>query len=61
MDMSFIAYIIFAVLVGIWASHRGRNGIIWTLAALLISPVLAAIVLAREFDTCKRKKVPRSQ
>ena len=44
--MSFIAYIIFAVLVGIWAGRRGRNGIIWTLAALLVSPVLAAIVLA---------------
>ena len=59
--MSFIAYIIFAVLVGIWASHRGRNGIIWTLAALLISPVLAAIVLAVMKDLSIEQELERSR
>ncbi|MDY2904839.1 MAG: zinc ribbon domain-containing protein [Caecibacter massiliensis] len=59
--MSFIAYIIFAVLVGIWAGHRGRNGIIWTLAALLVSPVLAAIVLAVMKDLSIEQELERSR
>ena len=61
MNMSFIAYIIFAVLVGIWASRRGRNGIIWTLAALLVSPVLAAIVLAVMKDLSIEQELERSR
>ncbi|MCI5531407.1 MAG: zinc ribbon domain-containing protein [Caecibacter massiliensis] len=59
--MSFIAYIIFAVLVGIWAGRRGRNGIIWTLAALLVSPVLAAIVLAVMKDLSIEQELERSR
>ena len=59
--MSFIAYIIFAVLVGIWAGRRGRNGIIWTLATLLVSPVLAAIVLAVMKDLSIEQELERSR
>ena len=59
--MSFIAYIIFAVLVGIWSGRRGRNGIIWTLAALLVSPVLAAIVLAVMKDLSIEQELERSR
>ena len=59
--MSFIAYIIFAVLVGIWAGRRRRNGIIWTLAALLVSPVLAAIVLAVMKDLSIEQELERSR
>lgn len=61
MNMSFIAYIIFAVLVGIWAGRRRRNGIIWTLAALLVSPVLAAIVLAVMKDLSIEQELERSR
>jgi len=29
-----------------WANSRGRNGFLWTLLALLISPLISAIILA---------------
>ena len=39
-------WIAFAVVVGIWASKRGRSGVGWFFLALLISPLLAALFLA---------------
>ena len=45
-NMIFILGILFAVLIGIWANHRGRNPIVWGIVSLLLSPLLAAIALA---------------
>lgn len=44
--MSFIIYLLFAALIGYWASRRGRNAILWAILAILISPLIAAIILA---------------
>ncbi len=41
----FAVWFIFAVIVGIGASSRGRNGLGWWLLAMLISPLLAVILL----------------
>ncbi len=38
--------IVFSVLVGVWANNRGRNGLLWGFSALIISPIISAIILA---------------
>ncbi len=43
--MAFIFWIAFAALVGALASKWKRNGVLWGILALLISPLLAAIIL----------------
>lgn len=42
----FFLWFAFAVVVGVGASARGRNGFGWWLLAMLISPLLAVILLA---------------
>jgi hypothetical protein len=44
--MEFILFWIgFAVVVGVAANNRGRNGVGWGLLALIISPILAGLLL----------------
>lgn len=45
-----IPWLVFSVAVGIWASNRGRSGIGWFLLAFMLSPLLAAIILAASRD-----------
>lgn len=40
-----IFLIIFSALIGYWASNWGRNGWLWFFVALLISPLISAIIL----------------
>ena len=40
-----IVWLALSVLIGIWASKLGREGIVWGLLAAFISPLLAAICL----------------
>lgn len=40
-----ILLIIFSALVGYWANNYGRNGWLWFFIALLISPLITAIIL----------------
>ena len=44
MDIILIA-VGFSALVGYWANNWGRNGWLWCFIALLISPLITAIVL----------------
>lgn len=44
--MSIVLYIIFCGLVAYFANKRGRSPILWGLFSLLISPLLAAIIIA---------------
>ena len=44
MDIILIA-VIFSALIGYWANNWGRNGWLWFFIALLISPLITAIVL----------------
>lgn len=41
-----VGWLIFAGLVGYWASQWGRSGAAWFLFALLLSPLIAGIALA---------------
>jgi phosphotransferase system glucose/maltose/N-acetylglucosamine-specific IIC component len=53
-----IFLIIFSGLIGYWASNWGRNGWLWFFVALLISPLISAIILlimGRD-DTAKADK-----
>lgn len=43
--MIFLFWIGFAIVVGVAASNRGRNGAGWGLLAILISPLLAGLLL----------------
>jgi len=36
---------VFSALVGYWANNWGRNGWLWFVVALLISPLITAIIL----------------
>ena len=40
-----IFLIIFSALIGYWASNWGRNGWLWFFVAVLISPLITAIIL----------------
>lgn len=40
-----IILIIFSGLVGYWANNWGRNGWLWFFVALLVSPLITAIIL----------------
>ena len=42
----FLSWVVFAIIVGVAASSRGRSGFAWFVLAVVISPVLAAILLA---------------
>lgn len=44
MDIILIA-VVFSALVGYWANNWGRNGWLWFFVALLISPLITAIIL----------------
>jgi hypothetical protein len=41
----FLFWFIFAVVIGVAASSRGRSGLGWWLLAMIISPVLALVLL----------------
>ena len=41
-----ILWVVLSVPLGFWAHKRGRNGVTWLLVALLVSPLIAAMVLA---------------
>ena len=40
-----IFLVIFSALIGYWANNWGRNGWLWFFIALLVSPLITAIVL----------------
>ena len=40
-----ILLIIFSALVGYWANNYGRNGWLWFFIAILISPLITAVIL----------------
>jgi hypothetical protein len=45
MEMIFIFWLAFAIIVGVAANTRGRNGGGWFILAVLISPLLAGLLL----------------
>lgn len=44
MDIILIA-VLFSALVGYWANNWGRNGWLWFFIALLVSPLITAVIL----------------
>lgn len=44
--MLFFFWFLFAAVVGVFASNRGRSGIGWFLLSLLISPILGGLFVA---------------
>ena len=43
--MEILVWSALALLVGLWATNRGRSCLWWTVLSFLISPLLAAILL----------------
>jgi hypothetical protein len=41
-----IIWFVLAVVIGVAAARRGRSGLGWLIASLLLSPLVAAILLA---------------
>lgn len=50
-----IFLIIFSVGIGYWANFLGRNGVGWGVGALLLSPLLCAIILLVIGKTIEKK------
>ena len=42
--MEVVLWIIFAILVGVYASSKGRSGVGWFLIAVLVSPLIGFII-----------------
>ena len=40
-----IFLVIFSALIGYWANNWGRNGWLWFVIAVLISPLITAVIL----------------
>ena len=40
-----IFLIIFSALIGYWANNWGRNGWLWFVIAVLVSPLITAVIL----------------
>jgi formate hydrogenlyase subunit 4 len=47
MDLFFVLIFFVAFCFGIykWAESKGRNAIVWTLVAVIISPLITALIL----------------
>ncbi len=58
--MSVVLYLIFCVLVAYFANRRGRSPILWGLFSLLISPLLAAIIIAVLKDLTAEQRIERT-
>lgn len=43
--MIFLLWIIGSIFVGIFADRYGRNGVIWFLISLLLSPLLSVLII----------------
>tara|TARA_R110000851_G_scaffold333531_1_gene514857 strand:+ start:38719 stop:39015 length:297 start_codon:yes stop_codon:yes gene_type:complete len=44
--MEFVGvYLIICIVIGVWAGSWGRNGFLWFLLALIISPLISGIIL----------------
>ncbi len=52
-----IIWLIFCIVVGVFANARGRSGIGWGLLAAIISPLLAGIILAIMRDLSLEKGI----
>ena len=53
-----VGWLIFSIVVGAAAGARGRSGFAWVLLSLLISPLVAAIILAILPDP-RARELPR--
>jgi hypothetical protein len=56
MEGFFLVWVLFAVLVGVLASNRGRSGLGWGLLSLLLSPILCGIILLVIADLAKEEQ-----
>jgi hypothetical protein len=54
-----VGWLIFSIVVGAAAGARGRSGFAWVLLSLLISPLVAAIILAIAPDLRARELLDR--
>jgi hypothetical protein len=54
-----VGWLIFSIVVGAVAGARGRSGYAWVLLSLLISPLVAAIILAIVPDLAARELLER--
>ena len=40
-------WLVFAMLIGVAASHRGRSGVAWFFLATILSPLIAILILVK--------------
>lgn len=53
-------WVVLSLVIGIWARSRGRSKVTWALIALLVSPLIAAVLLVYARDlTAHDARLPR--
>ena len=56
MDIGILFFLVsFSAGIGFWADSWGRNGWAWALAALIISPLISAVILLIAGKTIEKK------
>lgn len=53
-------WLLFSVAIGFWATKKGRNWFMWTLLAVFVSPLIAAIFLAIAGDNTEQAEAARN-
>jgi hypothetical protein len=59
-----IIWLVLAIVIGVAAARRGRSGLGWLVASLILSPLIAAILLAllpdRRYEEVVRQLAARN-
>lgn len=55
-----VLWIVFALAVGIWAGKRGRGSGTWFFVAIIISPILSALLLWSLEDKSAPRPTPKT-
>lgn len=56
-----LGWIVFSIIIGIWADKRGREGVVWFFISICISALLAGIILFVLPDLKKQANTERSK
>lgn len=57
----FIFWVVFCVLVGKFASSKGREAVLWGVLALFVSPLIAFVIIALLPDLAEQARLNREQ
>jgi uncharacterized protein (DUF58 family) len=54
-----IIWLVLSIVIGAAAAHRGRSGLAWLFFSLILSPLIAALILAALPDRKSQKELQK--